>query len=448
MAPAPVAPSNNGGADSKAPNAAVKSEPADVQYVEDLGLPFGSFGHKVAQDEHGDSTECSSSFGDSGFGSDDDMESDAGITEVDSPLYSHINVHDTPTVSHIVRKRKVTTDWRKFIGPERWRCQWLELRMNDLWSQVAKYDKELSLINHQKYLQLEMIKANRSKSELRQLDLPSYETMKRKKRKRYEDSTDTSVYIKKHQIFSYYNHENKRSRTENERIGANSELLVTDDFNNLLDDEDTKSNIGSNDTLLESKESNAVLEQYSLRKIILAIECIQTRIIKLRKDLSDASNKIDYPQKFRKKDSHVHKKKNVVGSQPDGDEITLEMLFGVNSSLLDPHIEGICKESVDDVLIDNEAAIKEEFWQYEKIKKTTETYSKPIVDVAEALIMKLVKKRGPKPKKKHGSAQPDQIKKSKKKNTETDLDYPNTKNNTFVAVDTRKSQRVRKAKKI
>ena len=103
------------------------------------------------------------------------------------------------------RKKKVTSDWRKFIGPERWRCQWLELRMNDLLSQVAKYDKELALINHEKYLQLEMIKANRCKSELQQLDLPSYETMKRRKRKRYEDSTDTSAYIKKHQIFSYYN---------------------------------------------------------------------------------------------------------------------------------------------------------------------------------------------------------------------------------------------------
>ena len=78
--------------------------------------------------------------------------------------------------------------------------------MNELLSQVAKYDKELALINHEKYLQLEMIKADRCKSELQQLDLPSYETMKRRKRKRYEDSTDTSAYIKKHQIFSYYNH--------------------------------------------------------------------------------------------------------------------------------------------------------------------------------------------------------------------------------------------------
>ncbi|CAN6293206.1 unnamed protein product [Urochloa humidicola] len=103
MAPAPADTSNNSDADMKASNAVVKSEPADVEYAEDPVLPFSSFGDEVAEDEHGDSTECSSSFGDSGFGYDDETESDPSIMEVESPLYSHINVHDTPTMSHIVR---------------------------------------------------------------------------------------------------------------------------------------------------------------------------------------------------------------------------------------------------------------------------------------------------------------------------------------------------------
>ncbi|RLN29926.1 hypothetical protein C2845_PM05G23090 [Panicum miliaceum] len=439
--------------DGMARSVVVKSEPADMEDAQDPVLPFGSFGDEVAEDdEYGDSTECSSSFGDSGCGSDDDTESDAGIMEVDSPLYSQINGHDTPAVSHVVRKKKVTSDWRKFIGPERWRCQWLELRMNDLLSQVAKYDKELALINHEKYLQLEMIKADRCKSELQELDLPSYEIMMRRKRKGYEDSTDTSAYIKKHQIFSYYNHENKKNRTENERIGADNEPLVIDDYNNL-DVEDNKSSFCSNDTMLESKETNVVLEQYSLRKFLLAIECVQTRIIDLQSDLSEAYIKIGHPQKSqKKKDSHgLHKMKNVVTQYGYGTtehDITLEMLFGVNSSLLDHNMEDICKDGVDDVLIDNEAAIEKDFWQFERIKKTTETYSKPIINVAEAPIMKPVKKRGPKPKKKRGSAQPivDQIKRSKRKDKEIGLNYPNTGNTMFVAVDTRKSQRVRKPK--
>lgn len=104
-------------------------------------------------------------------------------------------------------------------------------------------------------------------------------------------------------------------------------------------------------------------------------------------------------------------------------------------------------QSIDDVLINNEAAVEEELWQFERIKKATRTYSEPIINVAEAPPAKLVKKRGPKPKKKYGSAQPrqDQIKRSKKKNMATDF-YPNTRNTIFVAVDTRKSQRVRKPK--
>jgi hypothetical protein len=104
--------------------------------------------------------------------------------------------------------------------------------------------------------------------------------------------------------------------------------------------------------MLESKETNVVLEQHSLRKILLAIECIQTRIIDLQSDLSEAYNKIGHPQKSqKKKNSHdLHKKKNVATpygygtTEQDKDDITLEMLFGVNSSLLDHDMEGICKE--------------------------------------------------------------------------------------------------------
>jgi hypothetical protein len=86
---------NGGGADSKARNAVVKSEPAD-----DPGLPYGD---KFGEEHGGDSTECSSSFGDSGFASDDDTESDAGIMEVESRLYSRVSVDDTPAASHLMR---------------------------------------------------------------------------------------------------------------------------------------------------------------------------------------------------------------------------------------------------------------------------------------------------------------------------------------------------------
>lgn len=88
-----------------------------------------------------------------------------------------------------------------------WRCQWLELRIKDLLSQVAKYDKELAIINHEKDLQLEMMKADCPNSGLLQLDLQSHErnTMKRSKRKRDEDIMDSSLSTEKQLILSYYN---------------------------------------------------------------------------------------------------------------------------------------------------------------------------------------------------------------------------------------------------
>ena len=78
--------------------------------------------------------------------------------------------------------------------------------MKSLSSQVAKYDKELALIQHEKDLQLEMIKADSSNPELAKLDVQSHDrnTMKRRKRRRHEEIMDTSLYMKNHQILSYY----------------------------------------------------------------------------------------------------------------------------------------------------------------------------------------------------------------------------------------------------
>lgn len=87
-----------------------------------------------------------------------------------------------------------------------WRCQWLELRMKDLSSQVAKYDRELALISHEKDLQAEMIKTDSSDPELAKLDAQRHDRniMKRRTRQRLEDITDTSLYMERHQILSYY----------------------------------------------------------------------------------------------------------------------------------------------------------------------------------------------------------------------------------------------------
>jgi hypothetical protein len=103
------------------------------------------------------------------------------------------------------RKKKVTDHWRKYVSPLMWRCQWLELRMKDLQSQVSKYDKELAVLKHEKELQTKMIELDCSSS--RSVPFSSLccrKTMKRRRRKRNEVKIDTSSYISNHAVLSYF----------------------------------------------------------------------------------------------------------------------------------------------------------------------------------------------------------------------------------------------------
>lgn len=99
----------------------------------------------------------------------------------------------------------MTDHWRKYVSPLMWRCQWLELRMKDLQSQVSKYDKELAVLKHEKELQTKMIELDCSSS--RSVPFSSLccrKTMKRRRRKRNEDKIDTSSYISNHTVLSYF----------------------------------------------------------------------------------------------------------------------------------------------------------------------------------------------------------------------------------------------------
>lgn len=553
MAAAPAVDGNDNDANGKARNVVVQSETMGRDNCENSVLhsvmpvsgdpmeTFGSLGNMGAdnvqftEDEHGESTEWSSSFGASCSVSDDETKSDMNNMEVDSPFLGHINVDDNTFVPKMVRQKQVSAEWRKTVGPLMWRCHWLELRMKNLLSQVAKYDKELSLINHEKDLQLEMIKAGSSESELPKLDFQIHEgnTMKRIKRKRDEDNVDTMLYMKNHQILSHY-YENKNSGAETDG------LLINDGFNSLVV-EDIKSSLGPDNALLKSKENDRVSEQYYLREIILAIDGMQSRVLRLQSRLSKIRSKhekltsdvdhtrVKVPQKSQKTRNHLpsykkggdpslqkmkdlhsllqkkdicrplaevtsalsdrstdcvreYVKRDIVqegATQPDANEITFEMLFGSDNPLTHAHVGELCKESADDVLIDNQAAQEEGYQQFEKVKQVAEKHSELVDKAAKTLPSKGEKtsvqvmkhepvhetaptvkhaysgnKQGQKPKKKHGSSLPaskDQIEKSpdvpaKKKKTEKDPHNLKNEKPLLVAVNTRRSQRVRKPK--
>jgi hypothetical protein len=79
------------------------------------------------------------------------------------------------------RKRKVTDDWRNFIRPLSWRLKWTEIRLKQLKSQEFKYRREL------KKCDMETRKAK----------------VRRRRRKKIEDTADVATYTQHHPLFSY-----------------------------------------------------------------------------------------------------------------------------------------------------------------------------------------------------------------------------------------------------
>ncbi|XP_048535907.1 uncharacterized protein LOC125514612 [Triticum urartu] len=479
----------------------------------------------LSEDGHGDSTECSSSFGPSCSVSDDETKSGMHDMEVDSPFLGNFNVDGAASLPKMARQKQVTAEWRKAVRPIMWRCQWLELRMKELSSQVAKYDRELALISHEKDLQSEMIATDSSGPELAKQDAQGHDRniMKRRQRQRLEDIVDTSLYMDSHQILSYY-HESKNRNSGAETDG----LLIYDD----AVAEDTKRRVPDN-TLPESKETDRVLEQYSLTDILRTIDSIQSRVLRLQGHLSKVCSnhtQVKVPPKSQKaqtqlasckKDGHHPQKKRDLNSllqeedkprplvgvptalsdrctdyvmecgkrniaeegatQPYAKKVTFETLFGADNPLIDhTHLGELYKENADDVLIDNRAALVEGYQQFEKVKQEAQNHVELANKVANTLlsrgeetvarqVVKLepvyeiapsVKQVGPgnkrskKPKKKSGSSLPpleEQIEKSPdvpaKKRTVKDLHNLKNEKPVFVAVDTRRSQRVRKPKK-
>lgn len=100
----------------------------------------------------------------------------------------------------------MTVHWRKFIRPLMWRCKWIELQIKELQSQALKYDNELAVYDQRKQLEFQ----NFTLDDIDAKSLPfssqilRKKVMKRKKRKRVEETIDITTYMSQHNLFSYY----------------------------------------------------------------------------------------------------------------------------------------------------------------------------------------------------------------------------------------------------
>ncbi|CAL4958940.1 unnamed protein product [Urochloa decumbens] len=367
-----------------------------------------------ARDQGCDTSECSSSFGGttSGF----EGEIDESEPEVNSVISARANGGGS---SKLPRRKKVTDEWRNYVRPILWRCQWLELRMKELSSQVSVYDRELALIKKEKELEQLVCKANGSMSE----SIEVYEgygnsIMKRRKRKSHEKNVDASLYINKHQILSYYH--------DKQNMGAETGLLIDDDCGNTVD-----GSRGGLDavTLLNSENYNTSFEQLTLKYTLMTIDGLQSRVHLLQDLLSKAYSggknlalsednthvrvpwkrprtqkclfsytecRYTKPQKRkflnislmdddgsalagrpplpdRETGAHI-KDANRNAEERSGERnhlrektVTMDQLLGTKNSIPNGYIGDLCKENTADILIDNQVA-REACQQFDKAK--------------------------------------------------------------------------------
>ncbi|TXG72710.1 hypothetical protein EZV62_001289 [Acer yangbiense] len=269
---------------------------------------------RLAEAEDPNATEYSSSFGNSK--SDNERCSGLSETEVESQYFGDSGLpstYDAFSSMFNVRKKKLTTHWRSFIHPLMWRCKWAELRIKEIESQASKYARELEAHDQRKRSRIDQsaLEGLGSKSFPFSSQLYRKKAMKRRKRKRVEDTIDITPYMSHHNLFSYL--ESKRSNPDgnsaNDDFGnTDSEgisdvlkcsafyidiecyLFVCFNVGAALVDQQTDCNdkFGSNDdpSSFAVRDGDNLLEQ-----VLWKIEIVYSRVHKLKSQLDMVMSK-------------------------------------------------------------------------------------------------------------------------------------------------------------
>ncbi|KAA8527245.1 hypothetical protein F0562_034658 [Nyssa sinensis] len=257
--------------------------PDGVGHVEVDAIEFTSTTDiRVAEADNPDATDYSSSFADTVSGT----ETCSGLSdaEVESQFFGDNGLEfDGFDSVFPMRKKKLTSHWRSFIRPLMWRCKWTELRIKEFESQASKYARELAASDQRKQLGLNQftLEGFGSKSLPFTFQNHKKKVMKRRKRKRVEDTTDMTSYMSHHNLFSY--RDNKRSDPECTSISDELGNPVFTEQSTAGHDE-----FGINDdcSFLESKDTDKSLEH-----ILQKIEVVHSRVHKLKAQLDMVMSK-------------------------------------------------------------------------------------------------------------------------------------------------------------
>ncbi|XP_022722984.1 uncharacterized protein LOC111280087 isoform X2 [Durio zibethinus] len=256
-------------------NKAPKS-PEDVE-VDIIGCTNNN-DTRTVKTEDPDATECSSSFANTTS----DTEKCSGLSdaEVESQFIggaAFASAYGAFSGVFHMRKKKLTSHWRSFIRPLMWRCKWTELRIKEIESQALKYARELSAYDRRKFSGIDQSTLESCGSKSLPFSSQCYrkKAIKRRRRKRIEETTDIASYMSCHNLFSYL---------ENKKTIPDGTYIVDDFANTAYRDQHTDCNdkfgINNDQLLLEFRDGNNPLEQV-LRKI----EIVRSRVQKLRSQL-------------------------------------------------------------------------------------------------------------------------------------------------------------------
>ncbi|KAI7979116.1 hypothetical protein LOK49_Contig508G00006 [Camellia lanceoleosa] len=174
------------------------------EFDEQINAPEGDDDIRVAEAEDSDATDYSSSFGGTVSGTENC--SGSSDAEVESCFYGDEGFgFDGFSSVFRMRKKKLTAHWKSFIRPLMWRCKWTELKIKEFQSQASKYSRELAAYDQRKQLELDQFTLENLGSKSLPFTFQSHgkKVMKRRKRKRVEDTTDIASYISQHNLFSY-----------------------------------------------------------------------------------------------------------------------------------------------------------------------------------------------------------------------------------------------------
>ncbi|KAG7996481.1 hypothetical protein I3843_01G162000 [Carya illinoinensis] len=229
---------------------------------------------RLSKCEDPDATEYSSSFADTTS----DIENLSGLSEgeVESQFFGDNSLASPfeALSSSFPMRKKLTNHWRNFIRPLMWRCKWTELRIKEIESQALKYSRQSAAYDQRKHSGFDQFTFEELGSKSLPFSSQCFRTkaVKRRKRKRVEETTDITSYMSQHNLFSYL--EIKKSDPDgNSMAGDFGNPVIT----NPNADCNDKFDLGDDLSFLELKDGEHLLEQ-----VLWKIEMVHSRVHKLK----------------------------------------------------------------------------------------------------------------------------------------------------------------------